>query len=790
MSWISASDPLALLALSTGQISTPTTGGKAKASDPMDGDQQAAAIGDVVPIVFGVRTSDGTGGVMLSPLATECCFKNDSTNAVTAYYLLVLGQGQMGGIQVRDVFQSNCRVGTFTQAFNARAGLWDPGNYITDQSLPVRRFFSTDHPTLNTAADVDQQRLIDNGKLQNPIGSQLTSYPYSLYSWHEATLTNPAKPDDYASWAYTINGTPASVVSIAKTAEAVAYTLPVASTECGTVGFYPGITTLSFQYTVPNGLDFWKKKVNIFIRGGMWVQRLSDGATGPSDSFPDLVRWLMQQTARVPDALIDATALAAADTFTRANGLTCNGVISASSNLSDFITQWARYFLLSESSANGKRGLRPLLPVNSNGSINTSAVAPVYFFDEALIVPDSLEISYVQLGDRLPFVCQVIWRQQQENDFGIVRTVEVAYDGTTSPKETHDLSQFCTSELHAVRVAAYILARRTYVTHTAKWTAQPDSHNALLKPGDIVRLKVTRTATQSTPTVHDYYYQLERITKSAQGSVVYEATHFPTDPSGRSLVALDVANVAPTGITLPSNQSGVACDLNSSSNTSVPTSVSRPGSPTIGRGTVTQPRPTYTGGYSGGYGSGGGNASDGLGDPAGAPVTVVNVNNQPTTPTPEAALVAGSNPCGDGSEPRIVWYVDGQAVPQMKGRVVIGYGFIQVGSGKKMYFKQYCGNAVTAQSSEITIQPKPSARPNPQTVYIRVSLHNSLTGGDTETPSDLAMSYPITQADVETAVFQHGEGSYISVTGWRVTAITYTDGTTYDYSVINSGGGP
>jgi hypothetical protein len=49
--------------------------------------------------------------------------------------------------------------------------------------------------------------------------------------------------------------------------------------------------------------------------------------------------------------------------------------------------------------------------------------------------------------------------------------------------------------------------------------------------------------------------------------------HFPIDSSGRSLVALAVANATGTGILLTSNRTGVSCDVNSSADTSVPAEV-------------------------------------------------------------------------------------------------------------------------------------------------------------------------------------------------------------------------
>ena len=167
---------LPLLAIQVGQTPMPAEQtGAAGGSNPLDVRQRAHAIGDPVPIVFGRRRA-GAGGVFVSPAATECRFSNDATNAVTASYHLVLSEGQVGSLQVRDVFQRQCRVGAFNQTYNRRAGTWQPENAIVAQA---------------------------------------------------------------------------------------GYTKPEASYYCGSIGTYPNISTLSFQVTYPNGLDFWNRQVQI-----------------------------------------------------------------------------------------------------------------------------------------------------------------------------------------------------------------------------------------------------------------------------------------------------------------------------------------------------------------------------------------------------------------------------------------------------------------------------------------------------------------------------------------------
>jgi hypothetical protein len=484
VSFLSSSDPLALLAIQAGQINAPADATAAQGTTELDRPQRFAQIGEPVPIVF-ARFRNSKGGILISPGATEARFENDASNNVTAYYMLVLSEGQLDSIPVKDVFQRACRVGAHTQTYNRRAGTWAPGNFLVQRA-----------------------------------GKDLPEAPFF----------------------------------------------------CGTVGSYPGISTLSFNVTIPDGFDQYNRQVHLFIRGGMAVTRIYDSVTGPSDNFADLVKWLLVNTSRVPAAMIDNTALLAAATFLEVNGFTCNLEIRESTNYSDLAARLAPYFLLAESSAGGKRGLRPLLPVTGAGAIKTTAITAEYTFTEDTVLPGTLEINYLSLADRQPFVAQVIWRQQLESDIGIIRTAEVRYSGTaeTGPYESHDLSTFCTSEDHAVKVGAYILAKRLYTTHTIRFAARPQEHNTLISAGDIIRVQLARDNTTYANSVHDYLYQVERITKTLAGDVSYEATHFPIDDQGRSLIALDVAAAVGTGIILPSGRTGVSCDVNSSSDNTIP----------------------------------------------------------------------------------------------------------------------------------------------------------------------------------------------------------------------------
>lgn len=485
MSLIRASDPLALVAIQSGARPTPGTQGAAQGSNPLDTQQQAHAIGEPVPIVFG-RRRNGAGGVFISPKATECRFENNASNAVTASYHLILSEGRIGSLQVRDVFQRQCRVGSFRQTYNRRAGEWLPENAIVVRA---------------------------------------------------------------------------------------GYDKPEATYLCGTVGTYPGISTLSFQVTVPDGFDVWNRQVHCFIRDGMEVYRWADAtADVSSDSFADLTYWLALNSARIPASLIDTTSIQATSQFLNANNITTNCWITQAINYSELIARWSTYHLVRSSTRNGKAGLKPLLPVNGNGTIKVTAVTVDYVFDDDLVIPGSEEIAYTDWANRQPFVAQMIWRQQLDADVGIIRTAEVRYAGTASngPYESHDLSAFCTREDHAVKAGAYLLAKRVRSTHSLRFKVRSQSHNTAVQQGSIVRVRLARNASGDVLGHHDYLYTVERITRTLAGDVQYECSHEPVDAAGRSLIALDVANTTGSGILLQSNLTGLGCDLNSSTDTTVP----------------------------------------------------------------------------------------------------------------------------------------------------------------------------------------------------------------------------
>jgi hypothetical protein len=116
----------------SGLLPPPVATEAAAGNSPLQKPQAAMAVGEPIPVIF-TRRRGTVGGVLTFPRATEAAFSNDATT-VTSKYHCVLGEGRMGDVQVRDVRNAECRIGSFSQNYNQRAGSWSPGNTATAQT--------------------------------------------------------------------------------------------------------------------------------------------------------------------------------------------------------------------------------------------------------------------------------------------------------------------------------------------------------------------------------------------------------------------------------------------------------------------------------------------------------------------------------------------------------------------------------------------------------------------------------------------------------------------------------
>jgi hypothetical protein len=233
-------------------------------------------------------------------------------------------------------------------------------------------------------------------------------------------------------------------------------------------------------------------QLRVWLGDGIQVRRLhpDDEDIGPSNLLTDLVFYLL--TDRIGGAgallnmteedipLVDKAALKKTARFLRDQKLFFNGAITDRTNLRSFIADIAPFFLCNFIVSNGKFSLKPALPVfEESGQLNTGSVSIKQIFTEGNILEDTYKVDYLSSEERRPFKAVVRYRKERRNQLPEEQsiTVQVACnpaEGFDSPQdlpvEQFDLTQFCTSEHHAVLVAKYFLNLRRYVTHTINFS--------------------------------------------------------------------------------------------------------------------------------------------------------------------------------------------------------------------------------------------------------------------------------------------------------------------------------
>ena len=112
---------------------------------------------------------------------------------------------------------------------------------------------------------------------------------------------------------------------------------------------------------------------------------------GPSDNYVDLVKYLFQTNSRLADDLIDSTALTTAAKFVDANTFLFNGAITQSQNLLDWLQDTSVNFLVRVTNTNGKFGMQPRLPYNTDHTIKTTQVTPEFTFTCLLYTSDAAD---------------------------------------------------------------------------------------------------------------------------------------------------------------------------------------------------------------------------------------------------------------------------------------------------------------------------------------------------------------------------------------------------------------
>jgi hypothetical protein len=137
-----------------------------------------------------------------------------------------------------------------------------------------------------------------------------------------------------------------------------------------------------------------------------------------------------------------------------------------------------------------------------NGKFTLQPVANFYgpetftgLFTSGNILDESFQLSYVDEQDRIPPRITVVWREERETSFvdskglfPVTREVTVREFETPedAPLEKIDISDYCTSERHAIDVAKWQCRSRRLTTHTVSFKTVPSE--AALDLGAVFKL--------------------------------------------------------------------------------------------------------------------------------------------------------------------------------------------------------------------------------------------------------------------------------------------------------------
>lgn len=260
-------------------------------------------------------------------------------------------------------------------------------------------------------------------------------------------------------------------------------------------------------------------QLRVWLADGVSVKKFQADETsdiGPSNKFTDLVYYLLTDKTAGAGGVISAELIRTEDfpatsQFLKANKLFFDGAIDSPTNLRQFISNTAPFFLCNFVISDGKFSLVPALPTDSNGNITEEPVVIQQLFTSGNIIEDSFSVGYLSSEERKDFQAVLRYRQEQRNQLPEEKTLVVRFAEKGSeqyPIEAFDLTQFCTSRDHAFLVAKFFLSLRRRVTHTVKFRTSP--FGISLAPGNFIRV-----VTEASP-----YQSARNGTISADGTIV------------------------------------------------------------------------------------------------------------------------------------------------------------------------------------------------------------------------------------------------------------------------------
>ena len=257
------------------------------------------------------------------------------------------------------------------------------------------------------------------------------------------------------------------------------------------------INTITANTSTPNYENM--AIVGMNIRSSKEIKTLNqfsvyvNSGINATSSFPEVLLDLLTNdrygTGQVlSSAQVDQASFAAAATFVYNRRYFFDGAISDKINIRSWGAQTAANYLLDLVIRNGKFALEPVASFDGPEPITQ-------LFTSGNILDDSFSLSFSDDQDRIPPRISVVWREERETSgtvskglFPVSREVTVRESSTPedAPVEKIDMSDYCTSQRHAIDRAKWECLTRRLVTHSVTFKTTPTE--AALDIGSVFKL--------------------------------------------------------------------------------------------------------------------------------------------------------------------------------------------------------------------------------------------------------------------------------------------------------------
>ena len=234
-------------------------------------------------------------------------------------------------------------------------------------------------------------------------------------------------------------------------------------------------------------------QLSAYIQQGIQVERLITDAgvstsslTASTNNFAEIAYNLLVSPRlgagkRIPRNTVDRSAMELAAKFCQANDFTFDGVIGERTPVREFIFNYAALNFLDFTIKGGKFSLTPAVLYDGNHKIdngqNIEQNIKALFTDGNM---RDLQVSFLPPEQRQLFKATLSYREEVKNGFSSqkmlqVRFVDVEGGSEEDPEEFLDMTEFCTSFSHAMKIAKYRLLVRKHTDHTITFKTTPSS---------------------------------------------------------------------------------------------------------------------------------------------------------------------------------------------------------------------------------------------------------------------------------------------------------------------------